>query len=106
MPVACVPQARDSSLKGPNGQLLIGNGEKDHSNGDGSEFGRISKTDLFSWGVAAKVTGVEGRGTDSFSLLVEGVARVRVDKIYQVQPYFDGKVVYYQDEGKRSIWPL
>lgn len=100
VPIACVPQIRDSRLKGPNGQLLIENGDKDYSKGDDSDSGRIAKSDLFSWGVAAKVTGVEGRGTNSFSLLVEGVARVKVEKMYQVQPYFEGKVSYYQDQGK------
>lgn len=100
VPIACVPQAQDSRLRGPNGQLLIENGEKDYSKNGHSDSGGIAKADLFSWGVAAKVTGVEGRGTNSFSLLVEGVARVKVEKIYKVQPYFEGKVTYYQDEGK------
>lgn len=100
VPVACVPQILDSRLKGSNGQLLIENGERDYSQTGDSGSGRIAKADLFSWGVAAKVTGVEGRGTNSFSLLVEGVARVKVEKMYQVQPYFEGKVAYYQDEGK------
>lgn len=100
VPVACVPQTQDSRLRGPNGQLLIENGDRDHSQGGDSDLGPIAKADLFSWGVAAKVTGVEGRGTNSFSLLVEGVARVKIEKIYQVQPYFEGKVAYYQDQGK------
>lgn len=103
VPVACVPQIRDLRPKGPNGHLLIENGERDYSNGGGSDSDRIAKADLFSWGVAAKVTGVEGRGTNSFSLLVEGVARVKVEKIYRVQPYFEGKVAYYQDEGKAPL---
>lgn len=102
MPVACVPQARGLSLMGPNGQLLIENGEKDYSEGDQSANGRVSKADLFSSGVAAKITGVEGRGTGEFTLLVEGVARVKVDQIYQTQPYFEGKVTYHQDESKQA----
>lgn len=99
VPVACVPQIRDSRLKGPNGQLLIDNGD---APGGEDDSARIAKADLFSWGVAAKVTGVEGRGTNSFSLLVEGVARVKVEKIYQIQPYFEGKVAYYQDQGEKG----
>lgn len=98
VPVACVPQARVSSLLGPNGQLLIENGERDWSKGDHSDKHHVRKADLFSNGVAAKITGVEGRGTGEFSLLVEGVARVKVDKIYQIQPHFEGKVTHHVDE--------
>lgn len=104
VPIACVPQARGLSLMGPNGQLLIENGEKDYSKGDQSANGRVSKADLFSSGVAAKITGVEGRGTGEFTLLVEGVARVKVDQIYQTQPYFEGKVIYHQDESKHAAF--
>lgn len=103
VPIACVPQARGLSLTSPSGQPLIENGERDYSKGDQSgPTGPIAKADLFSSGVAAKITGVEGRGTGEFSLLVEGVARVKVDKIYQTQPYFEGKVVYHQDEGEET----
>lgn len=103
VPIACVPQSRGLSLVGPNGQPLIENGERDYSKGDQPVDGApILKADLFSRGVAAKITGVEGRGTGEFSLLVEGVARVKVDKIYQTQPFFEGKVVYHQDEGEQD----
>lgn len=96
VPIACVPIV---SPLGPNGQLLLENGEN-RSSSETSNSLRISKTDLFSWGVAAKITGVEGRGTGEFSLIVEGVTRIKVDKIYQVQPYFEGRVIYHQDEGR------
>lgn len=98
VPVACVPQARVASLMGPGGRLLIENGERDWSKADHSEKDYIKKADLFSSGVAAKITGVEGRGTGEFSLLVEGLARVKVDKIYQIQPHFEGRVSYHVDE--------
>lgn len=88
---------------GPNGQLLLENGERDYSKDDQADGGRISKADLFQTGVAAKITGVEGRGTGDFSLLVEGVARIKVDKIYKMEPYPEGKVTYHQDEGKAVI---
>lgn len=104
VPIACVPQARLSPLMGPNGQLLIENGERDYSKVAQDDSGRkISKSDLFSCGVAAKITGVEGRGTGDFSLIVEGVTRVKVEKIYQTQPYFEGKVTYLKDQGKESL---
>lgn len=104
VPIACVPQARLSPLMGPNGQLLIENGERDYSKVAQDDSGRkISKSDLFSCGVAAKITGVEGRGTGDFSLIVEGVTRVKVEKIYQTQPYFEGKVTYLKDQGKEPL---
>ncbi|KAL2141886.1 hypothetical protein VTI28DRAFT_1819 [Corynascus sepedonium] len=101
VPIACIPLA--SSLLGPDGQLLIEDGESaatsDRSHVDPA---KATKADLFGWGVAAKITGVEGRGTGEFTLLVEGVVRVRVDKIYQDKPYLEAKVVYHQDEGGRA----
>ncbi|KAK3990053.1 Lon protease C-terminal proteolytic domain-containing protein [Cladorrhinum sp. PSN332] len=102
VPIACVPLA--SPLLGSNGQLLIQNGETNDNNETKSERAEVdpakaSKNDLFSWGVAAKITGVEGRGTGEFTLLVEGLARVRVDKIYTDKAYLEAKVVYYPDEA-------
>lgn len=58
-----------------------------------------TKEDLFGYGVAAKISGVEGRGTGEFALLVEGVARVRIDKLTQERPFFEAEVTYEFDEG-------
>ncbi|PSS02323.1 Lon protease-like protein 2, peroxisomal [Coniella lustricola] len=101
IPIACVPQSRAStSPVGPNGQLLMENENQDNTQSvmNGNDVARVGKTDLFSCGVAANITGVEGRGTGEFSLLVKGAARVKVEKVYQTQPYFEGKVTYHQDE--------
>lgn len=59
-----------------------------------------TRDDLFGYGVAAKISGVEGRGTGEFALLVEGVARVRIDKLFQERPFFEAEVTYEYDEGK------
>ncbi|KAH8912232.1 ATP-dependent protease La [Coniochaeta sp. PMI_546] len=97
VPIACVPLA--SPFIGPNGQLLIQNGENlDLPERTPVSAANITKGDLYGWGVAAKITGVEGRGTGEFTLLVEGVGRVRVDKVYSDRPFLEAKVVYYQDE--------
>lgn len=58
-----------------------------------------TREDLFGYGVAAKISGVEGRGTGEFALLVEGVARVRIDKLTQERPFFEAEVTYGYDEG-------
>ncbi|KAK4235512.1 Lon protease C-terminal proteolytic domain-containing protein [Achaetomium macrosporum] len=101
VPIACVPLA--SPFLGPKGQLLIQDGEKAVSPDRGDvDPAKASKADLFGWGVAAKITGVEGRGTGEFTLLVEGVMRVQLEKIYRDKPYLEGKVVYYQEEDSRT----
>jgi len=66
---------------------------------DPSDLDSATKDDLFGYGVAAKISGVEGRGTGEFALLVEGVARVRIDKITQERPFFEGVVTYEYDEA-------
>lgn len=99
IPIACVPLT--SHLLGPSGQNLIQNGEltnKEDNNKPEVDPAKASKNDLFTWGVAAKITGVEGRGTGEFTLLVEGIARVRVDKVYHDKAYLEAKVVYHPDE--------
>ncbi len=103
IPIACVPLA--SALLGPKGQPLLSRGKPDHARDvEPPEFeaGKTTGADLFSYGVAAKITGIEGRPSGGFAILVEGQARLRVDRIYHEHPYFEGKVSWYQDEGNVS----
>jgi len=58
-----------------------------------------SKEDLFGYGVAAKISGVEGRGTGEFALIVEGIARIRIDKYTQERPFFEAEVTYLYDDA-------
>lgn len=62
-----------------------------------------TKEDLFGYATAARISGVEGRGTGGFALLVEGVARVRIDNISQERPFFEAEVTYEYDEGKYAV---
>lgn len=96
VPIACVPVS--SPLVGPTGQLLINNGEEP----DSSQVGEVnpaiaSRDDLFGFGVAAKVVGIDGRGSGEFALRVEGMSRVRVDSITRERPFFEAKVTYFTD---------
>lgn len=101
VPIACVPLA--SPFLGSNGELLIQNGETAVSPDCGDvDPAKASKADLFGWGVAAKITGVEGRGTGEFTLLVEGVVRVKVEKIYNDKAYLEGRVASCLDDVARS----
>ncbi|CAL3967114.1 unnamed protein product [Diplocarpon coronariae] len=59
--------------------------------------GNATRKDLFGYAVAAKISGVEGRGTGEFALLVEGIARIRIDKITRERPFFEAEVTYEHD---------
>ncbi|KAL7916032.1 ATP-dependent protease La [Trichoderma velutinum] len=97
IPIACVPVS--SPLVGPDGQLLITNGEDiDNSRIDSVNPGTAKKDDLFGFGVAAKIVGIDGRGSGEFALRVEGSSRVRVDGVTRERPFFEAKVTYYEDE--------
>ncbi|EHK96415.1 putative Lon protease like protein 2, peroxisomal [Glarea lozoyensis 74030] len=58
-----------------------------------------TREDLFGYGVAAKISGVEGKGTGEFALLVEGIARIKIERITQERPFFEADVVYQYDEA-------
>jgi ATP-dependent Lon protease len=104
VPIACIPLA--SPLLGPDGQLLIKDAaaaaSPDRPDSPDVDPAKASKADLYAWGVAAKITGVEGRGTGEFTLLVEGVTRVRVEKINHDKAYLEGKVTYFQEVTSRE----
>jgi ATP-dependent Lon protease len=98
--VACVPLT--SNYLNSHGQRMI---TQDERNGKPKERMDINpatatREDLFGYGVAAKVSGVEGKGTGEFALLVEGIARIKVERITQERPFFEADVVYQYDEGK------
>lgn len=96
IPIGCVPVA--SPLVGPNGQLLEDAEDLDDSKIEEINPGTAKKKDLYSFGVAAKIIGIDGRGTGEFSLRVEGTSRIRVDNITKERPYFEAKVTYFDDE--------
>lgn len=98
VPIACVPLG--SPHVGPNGQLLISNGEELDSSGlDEINPGSANRADLYNFGVAARIIGIDGRGQGEFALRVEGTARVRIDDFSQERPFFQGSVTYFHDEG-------
>ncbi|KAF5027790.1 hypothetical protein F66182_89 [Fusarium sp. NRRL 66182] len=97
IPIACVPIS--SPLISPNGQRLIGDAEDiDPAEIENVLPGSAKKTDLFTFGVAAKIIGIDGRGTDEFALRVEGTTRVRIDTYTRERPYFEGKVTYFHED--------
>lgn len=98
--VVCVPLT--SPLLTRNGQNMISHNEQSPEPKESAELNTFnaSKNDLFGYGAAAKISGVEGRGTGEFALLVEGVARVKIDKFTQETPFCEAEVTYKHDDGK------
>ncbi|KAK4178214.1 putative ATP-dependent protease La [Triangularia setosa] len=106
IPIACVPLA--SNLINSKGQLLIKKDDSPSSTSAEIDPAKASKNDLFPYGVAAKITGVEGRGTGEFTLLVEGVGRVKVEKVWTntERGFLEGRVTGFVDDitgGKGGV---
>jgi ATP-dependent Lon protease len=101
--VVCAPL--NSPLLSRNGQKTILQNEQSAGPTESSDINPLhaSKNDIFGYGVAAKITGVEGRGTGEFALLVEGIARVKIEKITQDNPFFEAEVTYKYDDGKDIV---
>jgi len=98
--IACVPL--NSPFLTPNGRKMISQNERSPNpkNRPNIDPSSATRDDLFGYGVAAKISGVEGRGTGEFALLVEGVARIRVERITQERPFFEAEVTYEYDDGE------
>lgn len=101
--IACVPL--NSPFLTPSGQGMISQDDKSLKPKERLDINPASarRDDLFGYGVAAKISGVEGRSTGEFALLVEGVARIKIDKITQERPFFEAEVTYHYDEGERPL---
>ncbi len=99
--IACVPL--NSPYLTTNGQKMIPQDERSRKLKDRLDTnpGNATKEELFGYGVAAKISGVEGRGTGEFALIVEGVARIRIEKLTQERPFFEAEVTYEYDEGEQ-----
>ncbi|KAI1007447.1 Lon protease 2, peroxisomal [Podosphaera aphanis] len=96
--IACVPLS--STLLSRYGQKMISQDpEGTLKLKDKVDINPANATeeDLFGYGVAAKISGVEGRGTGEFALLVEGTARVKLEKLTSHRPFFEAKVIYEYD---------
>ncbi|KAI9649795.1 hypothetical protein NHQ30_002376 [Ciborinia camelliae] len=99
--IACVPL--NSPFLTQDGQKMITGEEQTPKPKERLDIkpSNATKDDLFGYGVAAKISGVEGTTGRSgeFALLVEGVARIKVDRITQERPFLEGEVTYLYDES-------
>ncbi|KAI9675936.1 MAG: hypothetical protein M1829_003174 [Trizodia sp. TS-e1964] len=57
---------------------------------------RADREDLFEYGTLAKVSGFSGPGT---GIIVEGIARFRVDRITKDRPFFEANVTYLNEKA-------
>nr|POF14984.1 lon protease like 2, peroxisomal [Quercus suber] len=98
--VGCVPL--NSPLLSPDGKKLLESGEADRAEHPEpqhqSDPAQARKGDLFSYGTLARVTGVQGRRPGELTLVVEGVSRFQIDKVVRERPYFEAKVVAFEDQ--------
>lgn len=95
--VACVP-LNSSAISPVDGRLLLeDNGDKTAKTAYESDPVLATKKDVFGFGCIAKVTGVQGRRQGDLSLVVEGLARVRVVDVVQERPYFEGDLAAVDD---------
>jgi ATP-dependent Lon protease len=102
--IACVPL--NSPFLTADGQKMIEEAKEspDPIERPDSKQSGVSKDELFGYGVAAKISGVEGTTagrSGEFALLVEGVSRIRIGNITREKPYLEGEVTYLSDEGQR-----
>ncbi|RYP44738.1 hypothetical protein DL768_008843 [Monosporascus sp. mg162] len=95
IPVVCVPLT--SPLLSRRGQRLIENDPEKYKNLLDDSPKNIAKDRLYGYGVAVRITAIQGQEGAEFNLLVQGVSRVSLDKITQEQPFFEAKVVHHSD---------
>jgi ATP-dependent Lon protease len=59
--------------------------------------------DLYEIGTAARIIKMARTGKDGFNIVVEGIARFRLDTITQEEPFFTAKVTALLDEGTGDV---
>jgi ATP-dependent Lon protease len=93
--VGCVPL--NSPYLSSDGKQLIEDGGDKKTPPVTDDPAQARKPDIFMYGTLARVTGVQGRRAGELTLVVEGVQRVRVEKILRERPYFEAKVVLHEE---------
>ncbi len=97
--IGCVPLK--SPLLSGDGQNLIEGIEAATKAQQGQESidpGDADKSDLFTYGTVARISGVQGRRTDDLALILEGTRRLKIERFTQTRPYFEARVTYLDEE--------
>ncbi|KAI1337389.1 ATP-dependent protease La [Xylariaceae sp. FL0016] len=95
IPVVCVPLT--SPLLSRRGQLLLEKDPERYKELFEAHNRNLRKDRLYGYGVTARITGIQGQNGAEFNLLVQGIARVSVDRITQEHPFFEAKVLQHSD---------
>jgi len=101
--VGCVPLS-SPFLSKDGQQLLEGHDRENKSSPDLAiaDVIHATKEDLFAFGTAAKVIGVQARANADPYLLVEGIRRFSVRRITKERPFFEADVVLHEDAGMQT----
>jgi ATP-dependent Lon protease len=59
--------------------------------------------DLYNVGTAARIIKLARTGRDGFNIVVEGIARCRVEEIIQQEPFFTARISTLADEGTGDV---
>ncbi|KIX08351.1 ATP-dependent protease La [Rhinocladiella mackenziei CBS 650.93] len=99
LPIGCVPL--NSPFLSPDGKKLLDSSEREssrHIDYPDVDPGKARKDDLFGYGTLAKIIGVQGSSNVDPYLVVEGVQRLKIDRIRHEKPHFEAEVTFYEDE--------
>ncbi|KAL8861718.1 MAG: hypothetical protein Q9178_001919 [Gyalolechia marmorata] len=98
--IGCVPLK--SPLLSDDGQQLIEDRNRPAKELDNEHMippKSASSSDLFSYGVLAKLSGMHSRHPSDITLVVDGLTRFKVDKVTKEKPFFEAAVTYLQEEA-------
>ena len=62
-----------------------------------------SHDDLYEIGTAARIIKLARTGKDGFNIVVEGIARFRLDSMTQTEPFFTARVTPMLDDGSGDV---
>ncbi|KAL9040078.1 MAG: hypothetical protein Q9214_004624 [Letrouitia sp. 1 TL-2023] len=110
--IGCVPLK--SRLLSANGQQLINETTRDsqEQNDDDDEEEEEAEENidyrdagnLFAYGTAARITGVQGRRSD-LTLTIDGGARFKIERIVKTKPFLEAAVTYAKADAVETKDP-
>lgn len=96
VPIICVPLS--SPLVTRRNQNLFEENPNKYNELLEANAKNVKKERLYGYGVQAKINAIQGQSDAEFSLVVQGIARVIIEKVTQDQPFFEAKIVPHVDQ--------
>lgn len=100
--IACVPIRSHPRGQTSQGTTAPAEEHPDLRDRSQADLNDSASNELFGFGTAAKISGVEGTGTREFALIVEGITRIRIHRFTKEHPFFEAEVTYHYDESKQN----